>query len=94
MADQALLKYYMTDEQYTDVPVLNTLQESASGISSCRKWAEMIYSPASASKGERTAQVTTKLVLLLARILTCQESKASSVYAEIIMQLEYARADG
>lgn len=94
VADSALLKYYMTDEQYVDVPVLNTLQESASSIPACKKWAEMVYSPMSAGKGEHTAQVTTKLMLLLARILSCQENNAESVYADIIMQLEYARVEG
>lgn len=73
---------------------MNTLQESASNSSSCKQWAEMIYYPAAEGKSERTAQVTTKLVLLLARILTCPADKTESVYADILMQLEYVRVQG
>ena len=71
MADAALLKYYLTNEQYIEVPILNTIQESAASISSCQEWAETIYYPTPASKSEHRAQITTKLALLLARILTC-----------------------
>lgn len=85
MADSALLKYYLTSEQYVDVPIPNTEQEFALSVSSCKQWAEIIYYPSDDKKSERTAQVTTKLMLLLAQILTCPAGKAESVYADIMM---------